>query len=320
MYCNLTIGILLCVLSFVSFGPAYLLQVSLGEESQKINSAAGKESGQSSCCAAKEPNDLLGWRVGPTAWSFHKYCFFEAVDKTAALSMHYIESFDWQKVSKDSNDIMSYKMPDEVRERVRSKLKSAGVILTSHYIGKFPDDEAGCRQVFEFGRKMGIKAFVCEPEPEQLDMIEKFCKEYEIALAIHNHPEGKSRYWDPQEVLKVCQNRSKWIGACVDTGHWMRSGILPVEALKMLKGRIVSLHLKDLNEFGDINAYDVPWGTGKGDIEAVLRELHRQGVKPVLFGIEYESNLENSMPDIAQCGGFFHTVVEKLFQEAHKDA
>ena len=39
------------------------------------------------------------------------------------------------------------------------------------------------------------------------------------------------------------------IGSCSDTGHWMRSDINPIEALQALgsKGRIISLHFKDLD-------------------------------------------------------------------------
>ena len=79
----------------------------------------------------------------------------------------------------------------------------------------------------------------------------------------------------------------------------MRSGINPLEALKKLEGRVVSLHFKDLNEASP-DAHDVPWGTGKADVKALLTELKRQGFKGV-FSIEYEHNWENSVPDIAQC-------------------
>jgi len=64
----------------------------------------------------------------------------------------------------------------------------------------------------------------------------------------------------------------------------------------MLEGRLISLHVKDLSSFGG-GGHDVPWGTGTGEIETLFRELHRQGANPVLFGIEYEHNWENSMPE-----------------------
>ena len=73
---------------------------------------------------------------------------------------------------------------DELRQ-VRLKLDSAGVRMVTYYIHLIPGDEAGCRKVFEFGRKMGIETCICEPLPEARDTIERFCDEYDINVAIH---------------------------------------------------------------------------------------------------------------------------------------
>ena len=71
--------------------------------------------------------------------------------------------------------------------QVRLKLDAAGVRLLTYYIQDIPGDEAGCRKVFEFGRKIGIETFMSEPKPEALDTIEKFCDDYDINVALHNH-------------------------------------------------------------------------------------------------------------------------------------
>lgn len=78
---------------------------------------------------------------------------------------------------------------------------------------------------------------------------------------------------DPNYILSVIKDRDRRIGACADTGHWARSNLDPVECLRILKGRIVSSHLKDLNEKGIVAAHDVPCGTGVSDIPAILEEL-----------------------------------------------
>ena len=69
-------------------------------------------------------------------------------------------------------------------------------------------------------------------------------------LAIHNHPQP-SHYWDVDTVLATCKGRSKWIGACADTGHWCRSGLNPVACCKLLEGRLINFHLKDVAEFDE---------------------------------------------------------------------
>ena len=109
-------------------------------------------------------------------------------------------------------------------------------------------------------------------------------------------------------MLKHVKDHSKRIGACCDTGHWMRSDIKPVEALKKLKGRIISFHFKDLNEYG-MKAHDVPWGTGRGDVEGMLAEVKRQGIKPV-FSMEYEH--EYTMHELAECVAYFDKVAAEL--------
>jgi len=248
------------------------------------------------------------WRLAIQAWSFKMFTFDEAVDKTASpapkgLGLGYIEAFPGQKINNDPNVVFGPNMPAEAKKHVKDKLKAAGVKLVNFGVVKLPADEAGCRKVFEFAKEMGIETIAAEPAEDAFDMLDKLCQEYKINLAVHNHPPD-THYWDPNTVLKVCQGRSKYIGACADTGHWMRSGINPVAALKKLEGRIIAVHLKDLNEFGNKKAHDVPWGTGVGDAKAILAELARQNFKGV-FSIEYEFNWENSVPEISKCVEFF---------------
>jgi sugar phosphate isomerase/epimerase len=100
----------------------------------------------------------------------------------------------------------------------------------------------------------------------------------------------------------MVKGRDSRLGSASDTGHWIRSSIKPVDALKILKGRIISSHLKDLNIFGP-DAHDVPYGTGVADIPAILRELKRQRFNGNI-SIEYEYNWTTSVPEIAQCIGF----------------
>jgi sugar phosphate isomerase/epimerase len=85
-------------------------------------------------------------------------------------------------------------------------------------------------------------------------------------------------------------------------GHWVRSGLTPLDCYKILEGHIVSTHFKDLNEKSP-KAHDVPFGTGVSDIPALLDELKRQGFKGNI-SIEYEYNWEQSLPEVAQCIGF----------------
>ena len=166
------------------------------------------------------------------------------------------------------------------------------------------------KEAFDFAKDMGIETLVSEPKFDAFDAIDKLCEEYKINVALHDHPKP-SPYWNPDTVLKVTKNHSKRIGACCDTGYWMRSDLNPVECLRKLEGRIISFHLKDLNEFGP-KAHDVPWGTGRGDIKGILAEVKRQGIKPV-FSMEYEYRF--TMPELAECVAYFDKVAAELSKE-----
>ena len=260
-----------------------------------------------------------GWRLGVQMWTFNRFTFYEAVDKTASLGLDWIEAYPHgQKLSKEKpNIVFGHKMPVELREEVKKKLSEAGLKLVNYGVVGLPNDEAECREVFEFAKEMGIETLVSEPPAEAFDLLDRLCEEYKINIAIHNHPKP-SHYWDPNMVLEVCKGRSKRIGACADTGHWVRSGINPVEALKKLEGRIISLHLKDINEFGNLDAHDVIWGTGVCDVRAILEELHRQNFKGV-FSIEYEHNWEKSLPEIRKSVEYFNEVAGKLKPTGWRD-
>lgn len=261
------------------------------------------------CSEKKSPEER--WRLAVQAWTFNRFSFFEAVDKTASIGVRFIEAFPGQRLSAEKPDArFHHTMPEEDRIAAMDKLKAAGVTLVNYGVVGLPNDEAKCREVFDFAKAMGIETIVSEPPEDAFDVIDKLCREYEINVAVHNHP-TPSHYWNPDTVLKVAKDRSQWIGACADTGHWSRSGVNPVEAVKKLEGRIASFHLKDLNEFGVKKAHDVPWGTGKSDVQAVLDEMNRQGFEGV-FSIEYEHNWENSLPELKKCVEFFNGALKKI--------
>ncbi len=258
------------------------------------------------------PNaEKIGWRLGCQAYSFNRFSFFEAVDKNHSLGLRVIEAFPGQKLSDAEPDVrIGDAMSADARAAVKKKLDDSDVTLVNFGVVGLPANEAAARKVFDFAKDMGIETIVSEPAPEAFDMLDKLCEEYQINVALHNHPEP-SRYWNPKTVLEAVKGHSKRIGACADTGHWMRSGVNPIEAVRMLKGRIISFHLKDLNKYGQKGAHDVPWGTGEGHLKELLGEVYGQGFRGV-FSIEYEHNWLNSVPEIAECVAFFNQTAADL--------
>jgi sugar phosphate isomerase/epimerase len=243
-----------------------------------------------------------GFALGCQAYTFHKFTAFEAIEKTAAAGGKVIEFSPGQKLSPDSDAKVDHNASDEVIQKLQAKLDQHHIKAVNYGVVGLPNNEAECRKVFEFAKKLGLRAVTSEPDPAAMDLIEKLVKEFDIGMAIHNHPKQPKnpnyKFWDPDYILSLVKDRDSRMGSCADTGHFARSGVKPVEALKKLEGRIISSHLKDV-----LNGADVPYGTGQSDPAAMLDELRRQNFKGNI-SIEYESNLDKNVPDVAACLGF----------------
>ena len=263
--------------------------------------------------------EKLGWRLGITAYTFHKYTLFETIDKTAQLGLCYLGGLSFQKVSDTIPKGFDCQLSDDELQQIRLKLDAAGVRLLTHFYARIPGDEQGCRRVFEFARKMGIETLISEPPLESLDMIERYCKQYDIKLAIHNHgPKASPQYWHPEKLVKVLENRDRHIGACPDIGYWMRAGVDPIAGLQTLGDRVHAVQMHDLHELGEAG-HDVPWGTGVGRTEQLLEEMHRLGITPTMFGLEYSYDWLDSMPEIAQSAELFNNVSLRLAEKSAAD-
>ncbi len=254
-----------------------------------------------------------GFAIGCQAYTFNRYSVMEAIDKTAEAGGKVIEFFPGQKLSKDEPNVTwDHNASDETIAKVTARLKERGLKAVNYGVVGIPKDEAGARKVFDFAKKLGLYAITTE-SVESLDTIEKLVKEYDIRVGIHNHPrrpnDANYKVWDPNYVLSVVKDRDPRIGSTSDTGHWVRSGLKPVDCLKILQGRVVSTHLKDLNEMGP-NAHDVPYGNGVSNIPGILDELKRQGFTGNI-SIEYEYHWETSVPEVAACIGFVRGYTSK---------
>jgi sugar phosphate isomerase/epimerase len=251
--------------------------------------------------------EKLGWRLGVQAWTFRDRTAFEAIETAAKLGLKYIELFPGQALSPAQREAKVGPGLDAAqREALKQKLAAEKVRALSFGVVDFGKDEASARAIFEFAKFLGLENIVCEPEPAQCELVDKLCVEFGIRAAIHDHPRP-SRYWDPAIVLEAVGGRSKLMGACADTGHWSRSGLVPVECLKKLEGRIFELHFKDIE-----NDVDKPWGSGKGDARGMLAELKRQGFAG-LVAVEYEDGAGAPLEaNVARCIAFFDETAREL--------
>ncbi|MBM4019000.1 MAG: TIM barrel protein [Planctomycetes bacterium] len=261
--------------------------------------------------------EALGWRLGAQAYTFRAWSFAETLKVISAMGLKYVEIYPGQRLAPDRPDVRtSHDMSDADLAEMKKLASDAGVRIVNYGVVGLGKDEASARKVFEFAKKVGIETLVTETPEDLFGMLDKLTDEYKINIALHNHPKP-SHYWDAETVLKGVEGHSKRIGSCADTGHWMRSGLVALDCLKKLRGRIVSLHLKDLDKMGPVEKgqpgpKDVPWGTGQGDAKAMLQELKRQGLRGV-FSIEYESGSgQELVENVNKCVEWFAATAAQL--------
>lgn len=246
-----------------------------------------------------------GFFIGCQAYTFNRYTAFEAIEKCALAGGNVIEFYPGQKLSKEEPNVsVDQNATAETIQKLKEKLARHKVRAVNYGVVGVSPNEAEARKLFEFAKALGLRAITTE-SVEAMDTIEKLVKEFDIMVAFHNHPRQPNnpnyKVWDPNYILSIVKDRDQRIGSAADTGHWVRSNLKPVDCLRILKGRIISSHLKDLNQMGE--GHDVPYGTGVADVPGILEELRSQGFIGNI-SIEYEHNWDNSTPEVGQCIGF----------------
>lgn len=249
-----------------------------------------------------------GFLLGPQAWTFNKFSAFEAVEFAGRAGASVIEFFPGQRFSKEKPDLKwDHNATDDQFKEMADHLAKWRIVPVNYGVTGIPNDEKEARKTFDFARRLGLYGVTTE-STESVALIDKLAQEYGIRVGFHNHPRQENnpnyKVWDPNYVLNLVKDCSPLVGACADTGHWERSGLDALAAVKLLKGRVVSSHFKDRT---DIKSEDVPYGTGRTPLVAILEELQAQGFKGNL-AIEYETNWDHSLSDVAQCIGYIRGV------------
>ena len=255
--------------------------------------------------------EKLGWRIGLESYTFKKISLFDAIDIASRQGLAYIGGISLQQLSKEIAKNFEPGLSDDELRQLRLKLDQAMVRMLTWYVPTIPGDEAGCRAVFEFARKIGVETIISEPAPKALETVGKFCDEYQINVALHNHPRERSPYWNAAEIMKACEGKSKRLGAGVDLGFWLQAGLDPVKEIELLKERLITIQMHDVNELA-AGAHDVPLGAGAGQIERLLRAMKERGVKPTMFSLEHITKAPDATPEVAQSVRFLNKVSLEL--------
>jgi sugar phosphate isomerase/epimerase len=201
--------------------------------------------------------------------------------------------------------------PEAEREEAQQMLSDAGIRICGIGVCGFSADESDAvARTLDFAAQLGCDYVSIDVDPDDDEVKQVLvdeAKARELLLGIHNH--GPSHHYDTADsVLASVQNFDTVLGACVDTGHFLRADENPERAIEVLGERVHAVHLKD---FLDEETEVVP-GTGNLNYSAVMERLEEYTHFDTAFVIEYEADPEDPTPGMRQTVGVFKQALENM--------
>ena len=169
------------------------------------------------------------------------------------------------------------------------------------------DDDDDIRSYFEYARASGMPLMVIAPTRTTLPRIERFVREYDIEVAVHNHGPEDEHFPGPQDVLPVIRDMDPRVGVCLDAGHTARTGIDVAEAAEMCGDRLLDIHMKDLRDLTDRGSQCVV-GEGAIPVARLFAVLVRTGYQGYV-NLEYEIDPFDPVPGMKRSFAFMRGVL-----------
>ncbi|HSZ62126.1 MAG TPA: sugar phosphate isomerase/epimerase [Terriglobales bacterium] len=244
--------------------------------------------------------EALPIRLGLASYTFRNFTRAQLIGfmkqlKVAALN------------AKDVKDHLP--LDPEQEAAALSDYAAAGITLHAAGAIYFPKDEdADIRSKFEYCKRAGINVIVAgDPAVETLPRIEKFVKEYDIRIAIHNHGPEDKLWPSPLDVLKAVKNMDARMGCCIDVGHAVRAGTDLVQAIHETGARLFNVHMKDLADFHEKES-QVAVGEGMMPVREMFEALLAVKYKGWV-DLEYEIHADDPMPGVVESFAYMRGVL-----------
>jgi sugar phosphate isomerase/epimerase len=240
---------------------------------------------------AAEPASPAPLKLGIQLYSLRGYPVDQALEHAKELGFEQVEFF---------SGMLPLDASAEQIAAMKARVADLGMSISAHGVNGFGKDAAANRKTFEFAKALGIRNITADPSPDSFDSLNDLVQEFDIRIAIHNHG-PRHRYNKAVDVLQAIEGRDERIGACADLGHYIRSGEKPTDVIRLLKGRLYGIHLKDFAEMKD-ETKGVILGRGHLNVPAVFAALQQVGFPADgAMSLEYEENPQDPIADIREC-------------------
>ncbi len=238
-------------------------------------------------------------KLGVASYSFQKFNREQAIQMTKELGTKYLNVKSFH-LALDST-------PEQI-DAARKEFADAGIVIVGcGNIDFKKDDETDIRSKFEYAKHLGSPLIVCAPTAETLPKLEKFVKEYDIKIAVHNHGPEDHNFPTPQSVLKIVKDLDPRCGLCIDVGHTARTGVDVVESIGEAGPRLLDMHVKDLADMR-VKESQVPVGQGKMPFPQIFLQLIKMKYNGCV-NLEYEIDVTNPMPGMQKSFSYMRGVL-----------
>ena len=246
---------------------------------------------------AADSDPYGGFKMCIQSYSLRGFDGKTAMQHSQKLGLKYWESF--------RNHVPMDTAPEKVAA-AKAMLKEHGLTLLAFGVEGFNENEGAARKA------MGVMSISADPKKDKatFDLLDKLVAEYDIAIAIHNHG-PKASYDKVTDVQTWVKDRHPKIGACVDTGHYLRSDEDPVEVIEKLGKRVFGVHLKDVKNLPGGGKKFTILGEGDLRLAGCLKALKKLDYKYSL-SLEYEESPQNPIADIELCLKAVRDAVKKI--------
>lgn len=269
------------------------------------NNISQKAGSMDSLAKADGVNNPMNWKFGVALWTFHDVDFPTSLNRADSAGLIYVEPNTFHDAGPEFKDSVIGQLSMASIDKLKSMIAQKGLKVESLYIVG-DSTIASWKKQFDIAKELGVEYVTTEPPMKMWDSIDSLAGVYGIKVAIHNHWIGVSHYWNPDTTLMAIKNHPNFY-ACPDLGHWPKSGIKPLDAIKKLDGHIIGIHFKDIAAYNDPKLKDVVAGTGVVNFPAILAELKKQHFNGHIY-IERDS--------IAPGGNVSSVIQEKKYYDS----
>lgn len=250
------------------------------------NNTQTTTSKDSTATSTSSVNPLKDWKFGVALWTFHDVNFPAALDKVDSAEIVYIEPNTFHSAGPDFKDSTIGQLSMAGIDKLKAMITAKNLKVESLYIVG-DSTIASWKKQFDIAKEFGVEYVTTEPPLNMWNSLDSLAGAYGIKIAIHEHWKGVSHYWNPDTTLMALKDHPNF-GVCADLGHWPKSGINPLDAIKKLNGHIIGIHFKDIAAYNDPSLKDVVTGTGVVFFPQIFAELKKQNFNGHIY-IERDS-------------------------------